>query len=110
MDTIIAKIQSLKPKYWIHIENGIFHTRMNYVKTIENAQVKWNRNRAKTIKDYTIKNYMNLTEEYIESSEMSSKPSFAFSVNHVGTASFDDFVNLWNKPTKYVNKICYEYI
>jgi len=113
MDTILAKIQTLKPKYWIHVENGIFHTRTNYVRTIENAQVKWNRNRAKTIKDYTIKNYMNLTEEYIDSSEMSSQPNFAFSVNHVVGATatiFDDFVKTWNKPTKYVNKISYECI
>lgn len=112
METIVAKMKVLSPKYWIHIENGVFHMRTNYVRPLENAQVRWNRNRAKTIKDYTIKNYMNFNEEYIDSSEMSSQPNFAFSINHVAPIlskinSFSDFM-LWDKPTKYVNKICYE--
>lgn len=100
METIFAKIKELKPKYWIHIENGIFHTRMNYVKCSKNRQIKYNRNRAKTISDYTIKNYMNFTEEYIENSEMSSQVDYAFSIN--------DAENISTNDTIFLNKIVCE--
>jgi len=100
MEVIFAKIKELKPKYWIHIENGIFHVRMDYVRGMKNKQVKYNRNRAKTIRDYTIKNYMNFTGEYVENSEMSTQVDYAFSINDVENISTND--------TIFLNKIVYE--
>lgn len=100
MEVIFAKIKELKPKYWIHVENGIFHTRMDYVRGMKNKQIKYNRNRAKTISDYTIKNYMNFTGEYVENSEMSSKVDYAFSIN--------DAENISTNDTIFLNKIVCE--
>jgi hypothetical protein len=99
MEIIFAKIKELKPQYWIHIENGVFHTKMNYVRGMKNTQIKYNRNYAKTISDYSIKNYMNLTEEYINP-EMSSRIDYAFSINDVESLS--------NLEIKFLNKIVYE--
>jgi len=105
MEIIHAKIKELKPKFWIHIENGIFHTRMNYVQCLKNKQIKYNRNRAKTISDYTIKNYMKFTGEYVENSEMSSQVDYAFSINDV-----ENFINAENSTndTIFLNKIVCE--
>lgn len=89
MEIILAKIKEIKPQYWIHIENGIFHTRMNYVRGMKNTQVKYNRNYAKTISDYSIKNYMKLTDEYIESSEMRPRIDYTFSINDANATKLD---------------------
>jgi hypothetical protein len=67
---------------------------------MKNKQIKYNRNRAKTIRDYTIKNYMNFTGEYVENSEMTTQVDYAFSINDVENISTND--------TIFLNKIVCE--
>ena len=99
MEIIRAKVKEVGPQYWIHIENGIFHTRMNYVHGMKNTQVKYNRNYAKTISDYSIKNYMKLTDDYIESSEITPRIDYAFSINDASAS---------NLEIKFLNRIVCE--
>jgi hypothetical protein len=115
MEIIFAKLKELRPSYWIHIENGVFHTRMNYVvQTIDNAQIKYNRCRSKTIRDYTIKNYMKMEGEFIENTEMSTQVDFSFSITPVASIlkqnpkTFQGFTKLWKGPTKFLNRITFE--
>lgn len=103
MDIIHAKIKEMRPTFWIHVENGIFHTKMNYVCGKKDTQIKYNRNHAKTIQDYTIKNYMNFTDEYVENSEMTTQTNYAFSINDVNPPS-----KLSSNQTIFLNKIVYE--
>jgi tetratricopeptide (TPR) repeat protein len=103
METIHEKLKELRPTFWIHVENGVFHTKMNYVCGKKDTQIKYNRNHAKTIKDYTIKNYMNFTGEYVENSEMTTQTNYAFSINDVNPPS-----KLSSNQTIFLNKIVYE--
>jgi len=115
MEAVFAKMKELKPEYWIHLENGVFHTKMNYVlETGDKSQIAYNRHNSKTISDYTNKNYMNMEEELIESTEMSPKKEFAFSITPVSDTlkqkpkTFQEFKNLWNGKRKSINRITYE--
>lgn len=98
MEIIRAKVKEVGPQYWIHIENGVFHTRMNYVRGMKNTQVKYNRNYAKTISDYSIKSYMKLTDEYI-TPEMTPRSDFAFSINDASATDLE---------IKFLNRIVCE--
>jgi GR25 family glycosyltransferase involved in LPS biosynthesis/tetratricopeptide (TPR) repeat protein len=75
MNIIWDKLNEIKPKYWVHIEDDfIFHTNLNYItKAIEGLhalkysntkQIVFNRCYGETVDDYTIVSYKNVTPEF----------------------------------------------
>jgi hypothetical protein len=106
---IWKKVQEMKPTYWIHLENGIFHTKMKYIERgIEGlkdaGQIGFNRHHGKTISDYDIKNYLACTDEYIESAEMKHEYKFPFSIMKVADINME----APNHTVKYFNRITCE--
>ena len=76
MNIIWDKLNKLKPKYWIHMEDDfLFHCKMNYVtqsikylnelKEKNIYQILFNRGYGETIEDYKIKSYVGYNEEVV---------------------------------------------
>ena len=100
MNIIWNKINQLKPKYWIHIEDDfLFYKKQDYItkaitglnnmKKLNVKQVLFNRGYAETINDYVIKSIIPYDDDYcIQDYDISKKNSHYINCHYWPNFSF----------------------
>ena len=94
MNIIWNKLNELKPKYWIHIEDDfLFHHKMDYITTAIDAlndnvkQILFNRNYGETISNYNTKGHLQIDNKSDKSNNLivlhdHKNGSFPYSNSH----------------------------